>query len=267
MVLFYSNNTDHFKWIKDFPNCLYADIEELFEEYVTNYNNLSGNKNNGIRFPAISLPTLKAEVDDAITAVPDADINPALTNLYEVINGVRAQYYPYPYVDPVTNPDPVTIPVPDPVTVPNPYVVPQTNPNPEPDTDPDPDPQPTAQPSSAPSIPSNPFVDPDNNPLDIPDNAVIEIETGGEGTGTHRNWHLVFPFCIPYDVITVVQLFNAEPEAPSFELPIDFGAIGGVYTFELDFSDYENLAQIVRTFEVIAFIYGLMVLSAKVIKW
>ena len=38
MVLFYSSNTDHFKWIKDFPNCLYADRPELLEEYVTNYN-------------------------------------------------------------------------------------------------------------------------------------------------------------------------------------------------------------------------------------
>ena len=38
MVLFYSNNMNHFKWIKDFPNCLYTNRIDFFEEYVTNYN-------------------------------------------------------------------------------------------------------------------------------------------------------------------------------------------------------------------------------------
>ena len=38
MVLFYSNNMNHFKWIKDFPNCLYTNRKDFFEEYVTNYN-------------------------------------------------------------------------------------------------------------------------------------------------------------------------------------------------------------------------------------
>ena len=38
MVLFYSNNTDHFSWIKDFPNCLYTHKPDIFEKYITNYN-------------------------------------------------------------------------------------------------------------------------------------------------------------------------------------------------------------------------------------
>ena len=38
MVLFYSKNKTHFEWIKDFPNCLYAESKKFFEEYLTNYN-------------------------------------------------------------------------------------------------------------------------------------------------------------------------------------------------------------------------------------
>lgn len=40
MVLFYSNNTNHFNWIKNFPNCLYADQKDIYEKYLTNYNRI-----------------------------------------------------------------------------------------------------------------------------------------------------------------------------------------------------------------------------------
>ena len=38
IVLFYSNNIEHFEWIKDFPNCLYTDKKDIYEEYITNFN-------------------------------------------------------------------------------------------------------------------------------------------------------------------------------------------------------------------------------------
>lgn len=51
MVLFYSNNKDHFNWIKDFPNCLYTDKKDIYEKYLTNYNR-------------IGLKNLKKEVEE-----------------------------------------------------------------------------------------------------------------------------------------------------------------------------------------------------------
>ena len=38
IVLFYSNNTEHFEWIKDFDNCLYTDEIDIYEEYITHFN-------------------------------------------------------------------------------------------------------------------------------------------------------------------------------------------------------------------------------------
>lgn len=38
IVLFYSNNTEHFKWIQDFDNCLYTDKRDIYEEYITHFN-------------------------------------------------------------------------------------------------------------------------------------------------------------------------------------------------------------------------------------
>ena len=38
IVLFFSNNQIHLKWIETFPNCLYTSIFDIFEEYITNFN-------------------------------------------------------------------------------------------------------------------------------------------------------------------------------------------------------------------------------------
>ena len=38
MVLFFSANENHLTWITKFPNCLYANTAEIYEEYITNFN-------------------------------------------------------------------------------------------------------------------------------------------------------------------------------------------------------------------------------------
>ena len=38
VVLFFSVNEKHLKWIEDFPNCLYTDDSEIYEDYITNFN-------------------------------------------------------------------------------------------------------------------------------------------------------------------------------------------------------------------------------------
>ena len=37
IVLFFSNNRNHFNWIKDFPNCLYTNKYKIYEDYISNY--------------------------------------------------------------------------------------------------------------------------------------------------------------------------------------------------------------------------------------
>ena len=38
IVLFFSNNSGHFWWIQNFPNCLYTDKSDIYEEFITKYN-------------------------------------------------------------------------------------------------------------------------------------------------------------------------------------------------------------------------------------
>ena len=38
MVLFFSVNEEHLKWIQKFPNCLYTNANSIYEEYILNFN-------------------------------------------------------------------------------------------------------------------------------------------------------------------------------------------------------------------------------------
>jgi hypothetical protein len=38
MVLFFSANRNHLKWLKDFPNALYTSHEDFYKKYIMNYN-------------------------------------------------------------------------------------------------------------------------------------------------------------------------------------------------------------------------------------
>ena len=139
------------------------------------------------------------------------------------------------------NPDPDPDPNPDP------------NPNPNPDPDPDPNPtgSPNPEPTKAPEEDSSDDIDPKNYTTDL---------------------KRIFPFCIPFDLVHLIQAFEAEPEAPVFEIPFDLELedpwtgkkiVNYHHTFKLDFSDYESVIEIFRIFEVIFFIIGLLLITRQ----
>lgn len=142
-----------------------------------------------------------------------------------------------PNVNPDPNPDPD--PTPDPDPDPNP------DPNPDPELSPAPDPDLTPIPED----PENPDVDPDAYKADLRD---------------------VFPFCIPFDLIRLLKVFQAEPRAPVFEIPVDLEfnnpfnsqkIIDYHEVFVLDFADFEEVAKIFRAFQVVLFIIGLLMIT------
>lgn len=74
-----------------------------------------------------------------------------------------------------------------------------------------------------------------------------------------------FPFCIPFDAARLVALLDAEPVAPRFEIPLK------VFTFEhtivITFERFEPVLEVIRWFEYIVFVAGLMVATRNFIKW
>lgn len=77
-----------------------------------------------------------------------------------------------------------------------------------------------------------------------------------------------FPFSIPWDILLLVTVFAADPEAPYFEIPIQFDISGiGIsidYTFVVDFKDYDYLSQICRAVLSMIYAVGLMKMTANV---
>lgn len=70
-----------------------------------------------------------------------------------------------------------------------------------------------------------------------------------------------FPFCIPFDFASFIQVLKAEPEAPSFtfKFPTGFNSDGVIYTeYEISLEQFDTVAYWCRKMELLAFIIGLM---------
>lgn len=134
----------------------------------------------------------------------------------------------------------------------DPSVNPDPNPNPNPNPDPGTDPQPTLKP----------------NPTGTPENPTPEEEASPYKADLRE----IFPFCIPFDLIHLLKVFEADAEAPVFEFPLDIEldnpwtgekVVDYHHTFKLDMSDYEPVVKILRIFQVVFFIIALMLITRQ----
>ena len=150
----------------------------------------------------------------------------------------------------------------------NHYTNPSTDPNPKPDPDPNPDPKPDPNPDPDP----NPNPDPDLSPTPTTAPKPDDTTTDVNPDDYKADLRLVFPFCIPFDLIHLIQAFEAEPEAPVFEFPFDLELenpwtgkkiLDYHHVFKLDMSDYEPVIKIFRIFEIIFFIIGLLMITRQ----
>lgn len=77
-----------------------------------------------------------------------------------------------------------------------------------------------------------------------------------------------FPFCIPFDVIHLIQALAAEKEVPRFELPLKFDYLDFHYdeTFVIDLSAFDPAIQIFRVMLDLLFCAGLISVTRKLIR-
>lgn len=117
-----------------------------------------------------------------------------------------------------------------------------------------PNPTPTPNPNPDPSNPGNGSDGDNSGDSDIDKGSFI------------RDLRLVFPFCIPFDLIDCIRLFNAEPVTPKVELPIHFPIVNVDYTFTIDLKDFDGVAKICRSMFMILFIIGLVLATRPLIR-
>jgi hypothetical protein len=107
-----------------------------------------------------------------------------------------------------------------------------------------------------------PEPEPDPDPSPSPDPG-----TGGEGESYKRDLKLLFPFCIPFDFIHLIQALKAEPETPKFEIPVKLDFIDVDTSIVIDLAWMDPIMKIWRLGELGLFIVMLMKSTSKMIRW
>lgn len=123
-------------------------------------------------------------------------------------------------------------------------------------------PQPTLSPIFNPDAVTRPDI-PLTTQYDKPENDLEQRDEviNGMGTMDLRN---VFPFCIPWDLLAMMQKFDVGREAPHLQFNLNLG-LAGNYNIDIDFSAWDEVAMILRAMELIVFIVGLALASRKLV--
>ncbi len=82
-----------------------------------------------------------------------------------------------------------------------------------------------------------------------------------------RDLRMVFPFCLPFDLIALLDALDAEPVTPCFDYPFVVEALNIDMVVKIDLSFLDGVAEMMRLFETIGFIITLITVTHKMIKW
>lgn len=96
------------------------------------------------------------------------------------------------------------------------------------------------------------------------DEAPPSTMTGTEAAGLYSfALDELFPFCLPFDFVHLIEKFNVEPEAPNFDWRF---CIPGVidYTLHIDLSAWDSVAAVFRNMVLVAFVIGLIILTREI---
>lgn len=125
-------------------------------------------------------------------------------------------------------------------------------------------PAPGSNPGTSPGTGKDPGTDPGTDP------------SGGTGSDTdvdmdENDYKVdlrgIFPFCIPFDFVALLNVLDADPVAPRFDFPVVIPALNYQESVVLDMSMFDDVAKVIRICEKVSFVIFLMFATSKVIRW
>lgn len=164
---------------------------------------------------------------------------PIPTQQLPAINNALQAAAPVPDADPAANTEAYKQAMKEVLTEVLPQIQPEPSPEPEPEPSPEPEPEPEPEPGTEP---------------DEMDNYKVDLTN-------------IFPFCLPFDFIALLQVLSAEPETPRFEMPFIVQSIGVNETVVIDLAFLDGVMDGLRKLELVAFIVALIFATGKLIKW
>lgn len=75
-----------------------------------------------------------------------------------------------------------------------------------------------------------------------------------------------FPFSIPWDLMFIIKLLSAPPDAPVFEIPFTVDSLGYSQVIVIDFGMFRTLSNISRTFLTLLWAYVLILSTKSLIR-
>lgn len=116
-----------------------------------------------------------------------------------------------------------------------------------------------------------PIVDNPAKPGETTEPTATPLPTPSPGEGIDSTKPIVdlskfFPFCIPFDLIHLIQALDAEPVAPKWTLKLEPPQFPVEWEVVIDLADFESLAKIFRTGETLLFVVGLILITRGIIK-
>lgn len=176
----------------------------------------------------------------------DPSLDDMKQHLRDIIANLRPGY------DPVT--DPSVDPALDPICYPDTILTPVIDPTADVVLQPAKDPTPSPNPDPSPSTSPKPTMQPTPSPGEIDSSQpVVDLSK-------------FFPFCIPFDLIHLVQALDADPVAPKWSLKLEPPQFPVEWEVTIDLSQFESLAKIFRTGETLLFVVGLILITRGIIK-
>lgn len=189
-------------------------------------------------------------LDYDYTALPDAlpdnfasltgtELNPSVFNaLFPALLSAIQSAFPQPQPNPDPDAGADLVPLPDPVVGTEVFnkVVSDTAADVAADAAPDPEPNP------------NPDVDIDVGSYEV-------------------DLTYIFPFCLPFDLIRLLNALDAEPVTPCFDFPFVVPALDIDMSVKIDLSFLDGVMEIFRTCETVTFIISLIFATSRLIRW
>lgn len=228
-----SFNTDYYSTLISNVNIPVFDNAELMENFLR-----TGDETGILNKIYFDYDALIANIDPALAPLAGIELAPSALPGLNVALANALDAYPLPDIEPAENTSQYKEVVNDVIS----EFVPAAAPVP----DPDPVPEPT----------------PDPEPIPGGEN-VEDINIKNYATDLRQ----IFPFCIPFDLIALLDALDAAPVAPKFEVPFKISTLNVDEKYVIDLSMFDDQMAILRKLETIGFLIGLMVLTGKVIKW
>lgn len=126
-----------------------------------------------------------------------------------------------------------------------------------------------------PSISVNPDIPVSPDTPIVPDVPVDPVDPGGSDTSNNPDMDGMktpvgitdkFPFCVPFDLIDCVKVWNVPSKKPVFEVPFQVQSLGINETIVIDLTVFDSVTSLLRFLILLSYIVFLVILTRTIVK-